>query len=115
MRPQTPSIGRPVLISAVLSALMFIFGVPLLLGLPGGIFAMLAGPTVEWLRGISIGGDRAWPIAIAMTWAVPPAIPVIVWLGLTLAQGRRDLAPVLILVGLWLWSVIVLMALTAEL
>ena len=115
MTPQTSSIGRPVVISAVLSALMFIFGVPLLLGLPGGIFAGFAGPTVEWLRGISIGGDRAWPIAMAMTWAVPPGIPVIVWIGLSLGKGRRGLGPILVVAGLWLWSVIVLMGLTADL
>jgi hypothetical protein len=115
MAHQTSSIGRSVLISAILSALMFIFGVPLLLGLPGAIFAMAAGPAVEWVRGVSISGDRAWPIAIAMSWAVPPAIPVIVWLGLTLAKERRDLAPVFILVGLWLWSVVVLFGLTTEL
>ena len=115
MRPQTPSIGRPALISAVLSALMFIFGVPLLLGLPGGLLAGFAGPTVEWLRGISIGGDRAWPIAMAMTWAVPPGIPVIVWIGLGLGKGRRGLGPILVVAGLWLWSVIVLLGLTAGL
>ncbi len=114
MITQTQSIARPVIISAILSALMFIFGVPFLLGIPGALFMELAYPTVEWLRGVSIGGDRAWPIAIAMTWAVPPAIPVIVWLGLTLAKGRRDLGAVLILAGLWLWSVIVLMGLTAS-
>ena len=115
MTPHTQSIGRPVLFSAVLSALMFIFGVPLLLGLPGGIFAGFASPTVEWLRGLSIGGDRAWPIAMAMSWAVPPGIPVIVWLGLSLAKGRRGLGAILVLAGLWLWSVLVLLVLTADL
>jgi hypothetical protein len=93
--------------------LIFIFGVPLLLGLPGGVFLRFAGPTVEWLRGVSIGGDRAWPLAMAMTWAVPPAIPVIVWLGLSLAKGRPGLGPLLVVAGLWLWSVIVLLVMTA--
>jgi hypothetical protein len=113
MTTQSPSIGRPVAISAVLSALMFIFGVPLLMGLPGALFLSFAGPTVEWLRGVSIGGDRAWPAAIAMAWAVPPAIPIIVWIGLGMAKGRRGVGPLLVLAGLWLWSVVVLLGLTA--
>jgi hypothetical protein len=113
------SIGRPVTVSAIISVAILVFGVPLLLGMPGAIFAGIAGPAVEWLRGLPAGhlfrGDLVWPLAIAMTRAVPPGIPLVVWLGLVLSRGRRDLGALLIVAGLWLWSVVVLLGLTAGL
>ncbi len=70
------------LIIALVSAAVLMVGGIVLLGLPGAIFGTLADPVVTALRGLPepvLTGDRAWPMAILLTLAVPPVIPLTVF------------------------------------
>jgi len=98
------------------AALLGIGGM-MLLGIPGAIFAALAEPLVEMARGVPPGsliqGDRAWPAAILMTLAVPPAIPLVHGLVLWRKPAWNAWLQLLaILVGTYIWSVIALFAMS---
>ena len=89
----------------------------MLLGIPGAIYATLAEIVVAPLRGVAVGellaGDRAWPTAIVMTLAVPPAIPVVHLLARRLRPGWNIWQQVLAMVaGAYLWAVAVLFGLS---
>ncbi len=98
------------------AALLEIGGM-MLLGIPGAIYAGLAEILVAPLRGVPIGsivsGDRAWPAAILMTLAVPPAIPVVHlvvrWLK---PEWNAWLQVLAMMIGTYVWSVIVLFVLS---
>ncbi len=110
MRPERPP--RPVL-TATMVALMFTFGGILLLSLPGALLMEVGVPVVELLRGAPQGslfhGDAAWPMAIILTFVVPPMFPVLLWLWLKLFHRRMGRALLFSLVGLWVWSVLILL------
>jgi len=98
------------------AALLSIGGM-MLLGIPGALYASLAEIVVAPLRGVAIGsivsGDRAWPAAILMTLAVPPAIPVVHLVVRRLKPEWNAWLQVLAMVaGTYVWSVIVLFALS---
>ena len=70
------------LIIALVSAAVLMVGGIVLLGLPGAVYGTLADPLVTALRGLPepvLTGDRAWPMAILLTLAVPPVIPLTVF------------------------------------
>lgn len=88
-----------------------------LLGLPGAVYALLTTPAAEVLRGLPAGsllsGDRAWPLAIVMTLAVPPASPLAVWLVGWLRPGRGWIeATAFVVGGVYLWALAVVLGLS---
>jgi hypothetical protein len=85
----------------------------MLLGITGGVFALLAEYLVAPLKGKAVGeilsGDRAWPTAILMTLVVPPVIPVLHWLAIRFKPAWKGwLQALAIAGGTYLWSVITL-------
>jgi hypothetical protein len=67
------------LLAGLIIAILLIVGGYALLGLPGGIYALVTAPIVELIRGLPMGslldGERAWPTAILMSMLVPLALP----------------------------------------
>jgi hypothetical protein len=108
--------GRGFWISVIVAVILVVGGMALL-GLPGAIYALLTAPVVEALRGLPQGsllvGDNAWPIAILMTLAVPPALPLAVWLRATLRPAAGWLeATGWVALGVYLWALVVMLAQT---
>ncbi len=106
---------RPIWVSLIIAAILMVGGL-LLLGIPGAIIGALADPIVQLVRGLPgplMDGDRAWPLAILLTLAVPPAIPVTV-----LAQRIwRPAMPfwqltLLALAVLYIWTVVLMFILS---
>ena len=116
MRLERPR--RPVLM-ATLAALVLMGGGMLLLGIPGAIYMGPAVPVVELLRSVPPGslfrGDAAWPTAILLTLLVQPLLPVLLWLGLRLFQRRVGPALLVSLLGLWVWTILLLLGLSTGL
>lgn len=114
-----PRLPRAVRRAGVVALVLMVAGLFLLMGLPGAIYGSLAVWLVELLRGFPLGsvfqGDRAWPLFILLTLLVPPALPLGLWLGLRWFAGRLWPALALALAAVWLWTVIVLLVLTAGL
>lgn len=108
--------GRGFWISVIV-AFVLIAGGMALLGLPGGIYAIVTAPVAEALRGLPPGslldGERAWPMAIWMTMVVPPALPLAVLLR---AKLRPDAGwpetTAWVGLGVYLWALIVMLAQT---
>ncbi len=91
------------LIIALVSAAVLMVGGIVLLGLPGAVYGTLADPVVSAIRGLPepvLTGDRAWPMAILLTLAVPPVIPLTVLV-------QRRLRP-----GMAWWGVLLLILAT---
>lgn len=103
---------RGLLVSLIIAAVLMVGGL-VLLGLPGAIYAVFTAPLVELFRGLPAGslltGDRAWPTAILMTLAVPPALPLAVWLvgRLRPAAGWVEKTG-WVIVGVYLWALAVM-------
>lgn len=105
------------LIAALIVAGVLMVAGLVLLGLPGAIYAVVTAPVAELLRGLPAGslltGDRAWPLAIVMTLAVPPALPLAVWLvgWLRPAAGWFE-AAAWVVGGVYLWALAVVVGLS---
>ncbi len=94
--------SRALVIALLIAAVLMVGGI-VLLGLPGAIYGTLADPVVTALRGLQepvLTGDRAWPMAILLTLAVPPVIPLTVFV-------QRRLRP-----GMAWWGVLLLVLAT---
>lgn len=104
-------------IAALVAAGILMVGGLVLLGIPGAVYASLTAPIAEILRGLPPGslltGDRAWPLAIVMTLAVPPALPLAVWLvsWLRPAAGWIETAA-WVVGGVYLWALAVVVGLS---
>jgi hypothetical protein len=103
-------LSRAVGIAALIAIVLMVGGL-LLLGLPGGIYAMLAAPVAELIRGLPQGslldGDRAWPTAILMSIIVPPALPVGLWIREKLwPEAGWAEAIAWVVAGVYLWALV---------
>lgn len=105
-----------VVVALIVAAVLMVGGL-VVLGIPGAIYAVVTAPVAELLRGLPAGsllsGDRAWPLAIVMTLAVPPALPVAVWLvgWLRPAAGWVE-AAAWVVGGVYLWALAVVVGLS---
>ena len=90
-----------------------------LLGLPGAIYGSLADPLVSALLGRSeplLSGDAAWPMAILLTIAVPPVIPLTVFVQRRLRPGMTGwVLAVVIMTTLYLSTVAMMFVFSAGL
>ena len=102
------AIKGPVIAAIIISAVLLVGGV-LLLGVPGAIYAIPAAPVVELILGRPFGtlldGDRALGMALLLTLAVPPIIPLLIWFGLWRFHANIWWALLITLIGVWLWSI----------
>ena len=107
-----------VIIASIVAMVLMTGGI-LLLGIPGAIYMELTVPVVELLLGAPQGslfrGDAGWPTALMLTLAVPFPLPLLLWLGLRQFQGRFWPALLVTLAGLWVWTVLLLLALSTTL
>jgi hypothetical protein len=107
------------LVIASIVALLLMGGGILLLGIPGAIYMEMTVPVVELLLGAPQGslfrGDAGWPTALMLTLAVPMPLPLLLWLGLRQFQGRTGPALLVTIAGLWIWAVLLLLALSTAL
>jgi thiosulfate reductase cytochrome b subunit len=105
-----------VVVALIVAAVLMVGGL-VVLGIPGAIYAVVTAPVAELLRGLPAGsllsGDRAWPLAIVMTLAVPPALPLAVWLvgWLRPAAGWLE-AAAWVVGGVYLWALAVVVGLS---
>jgi hypothetical protein len=105
------------LVVALIVAAVLMVGGLVVLGIPGAVYASVTAPLAELLRGLPPGslltGDRAWPLAIVMTLAVPPALPLAVWLlgWLRPAAGWLE-ATAWVVGGVYLWALAVVVGLS---
>lgn len=105
-----------VVVALIVAAVLMVGGL-VVLGIPGAIYAVVTAPVAELLRGLPAGsllsGDRAWPLAIVMTLAVPPALPLAVWLvgWLRPAAGWVE-AAAWVVGGAYLWALAVVVGLS---
>jgi hypothetical protein len=105
-----------VVVALIVAAVLMVGGL-VVLGIPGAVYAVVTAPVVELLRGLPAGsllsGDRAWPLAIVMTLAVPPALPLAVWLvgWLRPAAGWIETAA-WVVGGIYLWALAVVVGLS---
>lgn len=103
-------------VALVVAGILMVGGLAIL-GLPGAIYAVVTAPVAELLRGLPAGsllsGDRAWPLAIMMTLAVPPALPLAVWMvgWLRPAAGWVE-ATAWVIGGIYLWALAVVVGLS---
>ena len=91
-----------------------------LLGLPGAIYGSLADPLVSALLGGRseplLSGDAAWPMAILLTIAVPPVIPLTVFVQRRLRPGMTGwVLAVVIMTTLYLSTVAMMFVFSAGL
>ena len=105
-----------VVVALIVAAVLMVGGL-VVLGIPGAIYAVVTAPVAELLRGLPAGsllsGDRAWPLAIVMTLAVPPALPLAVWLvgWMRPAAGWVE-AAAWVVGGVYLWALAVVVGLS---
>ncbi|CAN7160664.1 hypothetical protein [Devosia sp. LjRoot3] len=105
-----------VVVALIVAAVLMVGGL-VVLGIPGAIYAVVTAPVAELLRGLPagslLGGDRAWPLAIVMTLAVPPALPLAVWLvgWLRPVAGWIE-AAAWVVGGVYLWALAVVVGLS---
>ena len=105
-----------VVVALIVAAVLMVGGL-VVLGIPGAAYASVTAPLAELLRGLPPGsllaGDRAWPLAIVMTLAVPPALPLAVWLlgWLRPAAGWLE-ATAWVVGGVYLWALAVVVGLS---
>lgn len=96
---------------------ILMFGGIALLGVPGAIYASMTAPVAELIRGLRPGtmliGDGAWPIALVMTLAVPPALPLAIWM-VDAVRPRAGWveAAALVVGGVYLWALAVMVGLS---
>lgn len=105
------------LVAALIVAGILMLGGLVILGLPGAVYASLTAPIAELLRGLPPGsllsGERAWPLAIVMTLAVPPALPLAVWLvGLLRPAAGWIEATAWVVGAIYLWALAVVVGLS---
>ena len=107
--------ARPVWVSLLIAAILMVGGL-LLLGIPGAIIGALADPVVQLIGGLPgplLDGDRAWPLAILLTLAVPPAIPAIVLAQRAWWPAMPGWQLALLILGvLYLWTIVLMFALS---
>ncbi|MGV3575907.1 MAG: hypothetical protein ACO1O4_12345 [Devosia sp.] len=107
--------GRMVVALIVTGILMF--GGIALLGIPGALYASVTAPVAELIRGLRPGtlliGDGAWPIALVMTLAVPPALPLALVLREKVWPDAGWMqATAWVVGGVYLWALAVMLGLS---
>jgi len=104
-----------VIAAAALAVVLILLGL-MTLGLTGGLIADLVAPVVEHLRGLPRGtllaGDRAWPTSLLLSFVAPLAIPFAIFAGLKLFSGNIWPSLVVTALAVWLWSILVLLAMS---
>jgi hypothetical protein len=106
------AVKGPVIAAIIIAAVLLVGGF-LTLGIPGAIYAIPAAPVVELILqrpfGSLFDGDRAWGMAILLTLCVPPIIPLLIWFGLWRFNANIWWALLITLVGMWIWSIALLL------
>lgn len=97
------------MVGTIIAAILMAGGMALL-GMPGGFYSLAAAPVAELLRGLPAGsmldGERAWPVAIMMTLAVPPALPLALLLVGWLRPAAKELETMAwVATAVYLWAI----------
>jgi hypothetical protein len=105
---------RGPLVVLIITAVVLMVGGFLMLGIPGALFAGLAEPPVDLIRGLPLfdltDSDRALGLALLFTLVVPPAIPVSYWLATRIWPAINVwLLTLATIAGTYIWSVLVML------